>query len=69
MTVKISVANGVAFVEDVPVGVTVQVTDYDVDPSITERDEKGNPCLRYLVWREVGGSPLYRGGPFARVAA
>lgn len=50
MTVKISVMDGVAYVDEVPAGVTVQVTDYDVDTRHTkERDENGTQCSRYLV--------------------
>jgi hypothetical protein len=50
MTVKISVVDGVAYVDEVPAGVTVQVTDYDVDTRNTkERDEDGTPCSRYVV--------------------
>jgi hypothetical protein len=49
VTVKISVVNGVAFVDEVPAGVTVQVTDYDVDYRSRECDEEGTPCSRYTV--------------------
>lgn len=48
-TVKISVVGGVAYVEQVPPGVTVEVTDYDVDRRTAERDKEGTPCSRYLV--------------------
>jgi len=47
--VKISVVGGVAFVDEVPPGVLVQVTDYDVDPASPDRDERGEPCSRYEV--------------------
>lgn len=56
-TVKISVIDGVAFVEQVPPGCSVEVTDYDVDPRSPERDEKGVPCSRYCVTAETLSRP------------
>jgi hypothetical protein len=48
--VKISVVGGVAFVDEVPPGVLVQVTDYDVDRAqATDVDEQGVCCSRYRV--------------------
>ncbi|MCL4853804.1 MAG: hypothetical protein KJZ78_20800 [Bryobacteraceae bacterium] len=49
MRVKITVRDGVAYVDEVPPGVIVQVTDYDVDPASPEHDETGEPCSRYEV--------------------
>ncbi|MCC6591580.1 MAG: hypothetical protein IT168_33140 [Bryobacterales bacterium] len=49
MTVKISVRGGVAYVDEVPPGVIVEVVDYDVDPASPERDQTGEPCSRYEV--------------------
>lgn len=49
MNVRISVVGGVAYVDQVPAGVTVEVTDYDVDARSPERDENGSPCSRYKV--------------------
>jgi hypothetical protein len=49
MTVRISVVGGVAYVDQVPSGVTVEVTDYDVALNSFERDERGHPCSRYRV--------------------
>jgi len=53
-TVKISVVDGVAYVDQVPPGFSVEVTDYDVDPRTPERDETGKPCSRYTV----SGQPI-----------
>lgn len=53
MTVKISVLNGVAFVDEVPAGVEVEITDYDVDPASYDRDERGQACSRYRVTAET----------------
>jgi len=49
MTVKIRVENGVAYVDEVPSGVTVRVIDYDVAPESPERDDAGRPCSAYSV--------------------
>ena len=51
-TVRISVVGGVAFVDQVPPGVTVEVTDYDVESNSPERDDHGHPCSRYRVEAE-----------------
>jgi len=58
MTVRSSVRGGVAYVDEVPAGVVVEVTDYDVDPRSPERDENGEPCSRWRVrWkREMAGA-------------
>lgn len=49
-TIRIVVVGGVAYVGSVPPGVTVEVTDYDVDQELAEtRDEAGVPCARYSV--------------------
>lgn len=50
--VKISVVDGVVSVNQAPLGVAVEVTDYDVDPQTPERDEEGRPCSRYTVTAE-----------------
>lgn len=56
--VKITVCDGVAYVDKIPPGVVVQVTDYDVDPRTPERDEEGTPCSRYLVEVALGCGEL-----------
>jgi hypothetical protein len=50
-TVRISVIGGVAYVNHVPHGLTVEVTDYDVEPGspINQVDEDGKVCARWLV--------------------
>jgi hypothetical protein len=53
MRVRISVVGGVAYVEEVPPGVVVEVTDYDVDARTAERDEHGRACSRYQVTAET----------------
>jgi hypothetical protein len=50
--VKISVVDGVACVDQVPAGIMVQISDYDVDAHTRERDEAGRPCSRYTVTAE-----------------
>ena len=47
-TVKIHVSGGVAYVMDTA-GVTVEITDYDVDPASPQHDEHGVPCARWAV--------------------
>jgi hypothetical protein len=47
--VRITVEDGVAYVNEVPPGVLVEVTDYDVDPCSREHDGTGVPCSRYCV--------------------
>lgn len=51
--VRVHVTDGVAFVDQVPPGVVVQVTDYDVHPEWPERDREGRPCSRYTVTTEI----------------
>ena len=47
--VRIRVENGTAFVDHVANGLTVEVTDYDVEPGGEMRDECGRDCSRYSV--------------------
>jgi hypothetical protein len=52
--VKIQIQNGVAIVADVPAGVEVEITDYDVHAEqTTHRDADGVPCARYVVSRQT----------------
>lgn len=48
MTVKIHVEDGVAYVDAVSVGVTVEITNYDVAVG-THCDADQKPCSRYTV--------------------
>ena len=48
-TVKISVVDGVAYVNQAPAGVLVEVTDYDVAEDTPDRDRFGRPYSRYTV--------------------
>ncbi|MFN0166715.1 MAG: hypothetical protein ACKV22_09810 [Bryobacteraceae bacterium] len=59
--VVISVTDGVAYVDQVPPGVVVRVTDYDVDPQSPERDSQGRPCSVYEV--TAPGRPIERRRP------
>ena len=47
--VKIRVDGGVAFVDECPAGIEVEITDYDVYPDASQRDSRGLPCARYVV--------------------
>ena len=55
-TVRISVVDGVAYVDEVPPGVTVEVSDYDVfhvgDPLPIVGGKQQNPCSTYSVTAE-----------------
>jgi hypothetical protein len=50
MLVKISVRGGVVCCDEIPSGIQVQITDYDVQEVVTDqRDEHGEACSRWTV--------------------
>ncbi len=49
ITVRLLIEDGNVFVNDVPEGVTVEVTDLDVLPCSKQRAADGRPCSRYSV--------------------